>query len=471
VIGLCVFVACCILLVGGGYAYLRWRFSQVHTIELPPDILKEDESGGPMNVLLIGVDSRARIDPGDAAGFCDRPDCSDQTGPSRTDTMMILHVDPEQKKAAIISIPRDLSVTIADGGGTDRINAAYATGGITRLIKTIQANLGVQVNHFAEVDFVGFKSVVDAVGGVKIPFPSPARDLNSRLDIPRAGCVKLDGEQALAYARSRHYQSLDGGRWSAEDPRADFGRIARQQIFLQRIMKQAVSQGLRNPFKLNRLVGIGIKHVTVDSELSTKDIRSLATRFRSLDPDKVDLVTLPTQSIGSVAQGTYRGEQLVRPLAQPLLDRLNGKAVEGGGFFGATAKPSDVRIRVLNGAGTPGLAASVGEDLRVQGYHVVDSGNANNFDYTRTVVRHRPEHPAKAQLLQRALLGGARLVPDSTLQGVDVALVVGADYAGVRAVPTAPGPGSTVPTTTTTLARPEPVPRAKGAPIPLPECG
>jgi hypothetical protein len=309
------------------------------------------------------------------------------------------------------------------------------------------------------------------VGGVKIPFPSPARDLNSRLDVPVAGCVELDGEQALAYARSRHYQSLDGeGHWSADDPRADFGRIARQQIFLQRMMKEAVSAGLRNPFKLNRLVGIGIKHVTVDSKLSTKDISALARRFRSLDPEKVDLVTLPTQSIGSVAQGTYRGEELIRPLAQPLLDRLNGKQAAGGGFFGATAEPGDVRVRVLNGAGTAGLAATVSRDLRAQGYHVVDSGNADNFNYARTVVRHRPEHPAKGQLVEHALINGARRVPDATLQGVDISLIVGRDYAGVQAVPAA-APGSTVSTTTTTIARPEPVPRSKGAPIPLPECG
>ena len=162
----------------------------------------------------------------------------------------------------------------------------------------------------------------------------------------------------------------------------------------------------------------------------------------------------------------------MRPLAQPLIDRLNGKGVVSGGFFGATAKPSDVRVRVLNGAGTTGLAARVTADLRAQGYQVVESGNADKFTYTRSIVRHRPEFPAKGQLVQRALLSGAQLVPDRTLQGVDIALVVGSDYAGVRAVGTSPTtPGSTAPTTTTTIARPEPVPRSKGAPIPLPDCG
>ena len=88
--------------------------------------------------------------------------------------MMILHIDPKQKRAAILSIPRDLVVTIADTNRRDRINTTFTTGEAPRLVKTIQTSLGVQVNHYATVDFVGFKAIVDAVGGVEIPFPSPA---------------------------------------------------------------------------------------------------------------------------------------------------------------------------------------------------------------------------------------------------------------------------------------------------------
>ena len=453
-------------MVGSSYAYLRWRFNQVNKINI--DELEDDKPGEPMNVLLIGTDSRANIAEEDRAKFCERPDCSDQTGPARTDTMMILHIDPKQKKAAILSIPRDLSVTIADTNRTDRINTAFTTGGRERLIKTIQGSLGVQVNHYAEVDFVGFKAIVDAVGGVEIPFPSPARDLFSNLDIKTAGCVKLDGTQALAYARSRHYQQLDGGRWSAEDPRADIGRIERQKVFIQRMMHKAVSQGLRNPFKLNRLVGIGIDHVTIDDELSTKDIRKLAERFRSLDPEKVDLLTLPTTNIGTGSN--YQGEQLSQPLAQVLIDRVNGvDSTQPGGTL--SVKPSDVRVRVLNGAGTTGLAAKVSSDLSAQQFNVVDKGDADNFNYARSVVRYRSDQLAKAQLLQRTLVSGAQLVKDDTLASVDVALVIGRDYSGVQAAPDSVTPTSTAPTTTTTVKRPEPVPQSQGAPIPLPDCG
>jgi LCP family protein required for cell wall assembly len=466
-IGLCVFVALCIVCAGSGYAYLRWRFHQVHKIAVPG--LEPDKPAASMNVLLIGTDSRANIPEEDRKAFCERPDCSDQAGPSRTDTMMILHIDPKQKRAAILSIPRDLVVTIADTNRKDRINTAFTTGEAPRLVKTIQTSLGVQVNHYAEVDFIGFKAIVDAVGGVEIPFPSPARDLKSNLDIKQAGCVKLDGTQALAYARSRHYQQLDGGRWSADDPRADIGRIERQKVFIQRMMKKAVSQGLGNPFTLNRLVGIGIDKVTIDKAFSTKDIYKLAKRFKSLDPTKVDLLTLPTTPIGSGSN--YRGEQLVQPFGQVLIDRINGiDSTQPGGAL--SVKPSDVRVRVLNGAGTAGLASRVSGDLRNQQYNVVDNGNADNFNYARSIIRHRPEALAKAQLLARSLISGAQLVPDATLQGVDVAIVVGRDYAGARpagavTTPTTPG-ATTSSTTSTTLTRPQPVPPSKGAPIPLP---
>ena len=235
------------------------------------------------------------------------------------------------------------------------------------------------------------------------------------------------------------------------------------------MMKKAVSQGLGNPFTLNRLVGIGIDKVTIDKAFSTKDIYKIAKRFRSLDPTKVDLLTLPTTPIGRGSG--YQGEQLSQPLAQVLIDRINGiDSTQPGGAL--SVKPSDVRVRVLNGAGTAGLAGRVAGDLRNQQYNVVDNGNANNFNYARTIVRHRPEALAKAQLLQRSLISGAQLVPDSTLQGVDVAIVVGRDYAGARpagavTTPTSK-PVTPAVTTSTTISRPQPVPPSKGAPIPLP---
>src|SRR5206468_12114941 len=131
-----------------------------------------------------------------------------------------------------------------------------------------------------------------AVGGVAIYVPAPARDFYSDLKIYRAGCVTLTPDQALSWVRSRHYQYYEAGRWH-EDPTSDFGRIQRQQDFIRRLMRRSISKGIRNPLTLNRLIGIAVKNLTIDSAMSSKDILRLGKQFRSLDPQSVSMYTLP----------------------------------------------------------------------------------------------------------------------------------------------------------------------------------
>ena len=310
------------LVVGSAYVYFQWRIDQIERVQVPG--LVPDEPGRVMNVLLVGSDSREGLS-GDAA---DQAGKEELTG-ERSDTIILLHVDPREQKAGILSIPRDLYVPIAGTDGSDRVNTAYAVGGPERLLATVQEGLGIQINHFAEVDFVGFREIVDALGGVSVFVPNPARDKASGLDLPRAGCVELDGEQALAWVRSRHYEYLTGGRW-VEDPRADLGRIARQQDFLRRVMRKAARTGLTHPLRLNRLIGIGVRNLTVDAAMSTSDIASLARRFRTVDPDTVDTLVLPTEP------KTIGGKQVVvlkEPDAKAAVERLNG----GGEVAGAPA--------------------------------------------------------------------------------------------------------------------------------------
>ena len=301
------------LVVGSAYAYFQWRLDQIERV--PVAGLVPDEPGPVMNVLLVGSDSREDLS-GDAA---DQAGKEEVTG-ERSDTIMLLHVDPGQQKAGILSIPRDLYVPIAGTDESDRVNAAFALGGPERLLATVQEGLGIQINHFAEVDFVGFREIVDALGGVSVFVPNPARDTLSGLDLPRAGCVELNGEQALAWVRSRHYEYLTGGRW-AEDPRGDLGRIGRQQDFLRRVMKKAARTGVTSPLRLNRLIGIGVRNLTVDAAMSTSDIASVARRFRTVDPGTVDTLVLPTEP------RTVGGQQVLvlkQPEAKAAVDRLNG---------------------------------------------------------------------------------------------------------------------------------------------------
>ncbi len=160
------------------------------------------------NFLITGADNGACVDPDSpyAPAFGDAE--SGRVG-ERSDTIMVFRVDPAAGRVAVLSFPRDLYVTIADSGNKARINSAYRRDEPQRLIDTIYENFGVGVDHFIQVDFCTFKTLVDAVGGVTVPFEYPARDPNTGLNVPTAGCFTFDGDHALAYVRSRKYEYED----------------------------------------------------------------------------------------------------------------------------------------------------------------------------------------------------------------------------------------------------------------------
>ncbi|HEX2273131.1 MAG TPA: LCP family protein, partial [Acidimicrobiales bacterium] len=457
IIGTTIFLVVFNLVVGGTYAYFQWRLDQINRVHVPG--LDEDVPGQVMNVLLVGSDSRERL-TGPAAAQAGK----EEVGGERSDTIMVLHVDPAQRKAAILSIPRDLYVPIAGTDRSDRVNTAFAVGGPEGLISTLVA-LGIQVNHYAEVDFVGFREIVDAVGGVTVFSPAPARDARSGLEIPRAGCVELDGTQALAYVRSREYETLVDGRWIA-DPRGDLGRIERQQDFVRRVMREAVSTGISSPITLNRLIGIGVKNLTVDATMSTSDITHVARRFRSVDPDSVETLVLPT------APQTIDGKDvLVLEVddAQDEIAKINGQApisppttqapspnvgtTAPGPPSPSTTRPltlADFRVQVLNGTDRKGAAAAVAQDMKAVGVNVVGVGDARPAVYPRTVIRHAPGQEAKARSLQNGLKAGAEVTRDSTLRSADLVLVLGTDFVGFI------NPAAAPPTT----VAPDPAPRS-----------
>jgi LCP family protein required for cell wall assembly len=441
-----IFVAVSIVLAGLGYIYVRWQLGKINRVDIPG--LASDDAGTVMNVLLVGSDSRERVE-GDLAEATGKDDPS--AAGQRSDTIMVLHIDPKQQRAAIVSIPRDLYVPIAGEGYRDRINTAFSVGGAPTLIATIQESLGIEINHYVEVDFAGFERIVNTVGGVKIYVDAPARDSNTGLDIPEAGCVQLDGFQALAYVRSRYYESYEAGEWVADES-SDFGRIGRQQDFIRRMMKKAVSSGVRNPITLNRLINIGVDNVTLDKGMSTRDIMAVARRFQSLNPDTVDMRTLPGElaTVGGASVVLLDDEE-----AQDELDLLAGRAQPGQ----SAVRPGEVQLRVLNGNGGDGAAAKAAFALQQVGFSISGRGDADSFSYRRTVIRYGAGKVERAELLQSYLTSGAELEEDRTLGTVDLALVLGADYSGVRPGP-APAAGGA---SATTQAPPDSAPAPKGA--------
>ena len=258
---------------------------------------------------------------------------------------------------------------------------------------------GIPIHHYIQVDFAGFQELVDVVDGVQVYFANPARDSRSGLDIEETGCVTLDGQQALSYVRSRHFQVYEDGRWRS-DGSADLGRISRQQDFIVRALRRAVDQGVRNPVTLDRLVNAGLDTVTVDDLLTADDIIDLgaglpraSTRARS---------TCTRSRSCRATSAARRSSGCVDEQAQPTLDRFRGTDT-------GDLRPADVRVRVLNGSGITGQAGQAGDDLAAVGFGAAGTGEAERFDVTETLVRYTAGGEAKADLVARYLDPSARL--------------------------------------------------------------
>jgi LCP family protein required for cell wall assembly len=424
-----------------GLGYVLRKAERLPRVELTGVLDEPTESGGPQNYLIVGIDSASRL-PGNDPVRIGR----DVT--LHSDTIMILRIDPASERAALLSLPRDLLVPIPGTGTSRRINVAIEQGGAPLLIRTIGENFGIPINHYVQVDFASFRGLVEAIDGVPVYIPRPARDDEVGLDFPDVGCRMLDPTDSLAYVRSRHYQERIGNRW-VEDPRSDLGRIARQQDFIRRALSRAIERGARNPGTLDQLIDVGLSGVTVDSELTAGDIFALGRKFRSFNPD-----SLLTYSVTGTPD-TVNGAAILRlnegPETEATLAIFRG---------GATAElpPAAVRLTVRNGTGASRQGAETAAALQAVGFNATVSGDEPGGGADGTVIRYPPDQPAAADLLARWLVSGARLEPTEGATGIE--LVTGVDWQGVRdqAAPststtteaTLPAPTSTTTTTAPT---------------------
>jgi polyisoprenyl-teichoic acid--peptidoglycan teichoic acid transferase len=265
----------------------------------------DDTEGDPLPQLEI-VDGAAQnwlitgIDNGDCVAEGDLPDADigdrTQLG-ERTDTIMVIRVDPGNNQAAILSFPRDLWVKLAGTNREGRINTAWQGKDPSRLIQTIEQAFLVPIDHVLSVDFCAFKAIVTAVGGVKVSFDAPVRDRAVGFQIPAAGCYVLGAEESLDYVRSRKYQTQDAsGRW-VEDPAADLGRISRQQDFIRRTVQRAFNVGARDPRVAWDLLNAAIDYVITDDATTPRGLLSLGQAMRNLDPDQIATYTVEWRSI------------------------------------------------------------------------------------------------------------------------------------------------------------------------------
>ncbi|GAA4223542.1 LCP family protein [Actinomadura meridiana] len=242
---------------------------------------------GTENWLLVGSDSRADAATTGEGNKVWKP------GQQRTDTIMLLHLPADRKKAYVLSFPRDSWVDIP-GYGNQKINAAFSFGGPKLLIETVEGLTGIRVDHYGAIDFEGFKSMTDALGGVTVNIKQSVYD-PARKKQWTAGKQKLNGEEALLFVRQRYNL-----------PNGDFDRIKRQQAFLGALAKQAADRGtLTNPLKLDRFLSALTKSISVDEGVSGGNLRSLALSMRSVRASDVMFMTTPHKGTG------MRGKQSV----------------------------------------------------------------------------------------------------------------------------------------------------------------
>ena len=309
--------------VGLVYGYVRYRLDQIKTINGLP--LARGASGGggssgglsPMNILLVGDNSRVGLSPSEAAKF----GTTDQAGGSHSDVTMVLHLDPARGTASLLSIPRDLFVPLPPtniSGPVGKIDSALNgsnyqySDGAAQLITTIQDDFGIPINHYVQINFDGFQRTIDALGGLDMYFPTPLYDIDAALRITKPGCLHLSGSTALAVVRSRHLQYFQAGddpynpsSWTQEMA-SDLARIQRDHTFLRILAATVTSQGITADLgKLNNVVGAVINQVTVDPGLKGELI-PLVKRFRRINLDAVAQLTLPVSVVPDI-QYRYQG--------------------------------------------------------------------------------------------------------------------------------------------------------------------
>jgi len=240
-----------------------------------------------LNVLVMGSDTREGANGAGIGGET----------PGLSDTTILLHLSANRQFAYGVSLPRDAMVNRpacvkkgghgTDPGGLTQFNAAYAIGGPTCTVKTVESLTGIRIDHFVVIDFVGFKNMVNAIGGVTICVPDAVDDTVGNISLP-AGTYKVTGQQALDYVRVRH----DIGA-----PTGDIGRMKRQQSFIAAMIKKVVSAGtLTNPVRLFNFLNAATSSLATDAGFANlKQLAALGKSLKNIGLDNVQFVTVPWQ--------------------------------------------------------------------------------------------------------------------------------------------------------------------------------
>ena len=272
-----------------------------------------------VNYLIVGSDTREGLSRAEIKRL--RVGGTDVAAGKRSDTMLLIHISKKRDKAAIISIPRDTYALIPEhkSSTSDRvipaahskINSAYNWGGAPLLIQTLEEMSGLRIDHYLEINFVGFVRMVDALGGIEVCTKRDINDPKSHLVLP-AGRHNLDGIDSLKYVRTRLFDGL-----------GDLGRMKRQQEFAGAMLRKATSAGvLLNPVKMVDFINSALASVTVDAGLSQNDLLTLGKQLRNLSASNVKTLTIPLKYYNYNQNGVTAAVLWDPVLAPELFERI-----------------------------------------------------------------------------------------------------------------------------------------------------
>jgi hypothetical protein len=279
------------------------------------------------------------------------------------------------------------------------------------------------VNDYAIVNFAGFRKLVDQIDGVPVYFPNPARDLASFFDMPTAGCHVLNGEEALNYVRSRHYEEKIDGSWR-QDNRNDYGRTERQRDFLILALERLTSRGGRNPSTMRRLLNTAIDNhaMTLDDKLTAKDLLDIGRAFGDFRPEYLQRFLLPVS--GYVTNGGAAVVGLVDDEAAPILDVFRG--------LGNTTQPDQITVRVADNRGRVTEATTPAHLLTDAGFRVSTAARTQTAP-GRTTVQFTSDQRNAAIVLGRHL--AVTPVFQHIIGDRNLTLIVSTDFQGLRPAP------------------------------------
>ena len=429
------------------YRHLNSNITHVATHFAADHKRPPPEPGKAENILLIGSDTRA---------FKGGAQYGAEIGGARSDTTILVHISADGKHAVLVSIPRDtyahipscqLTKTTTSQPEWNKFNVAFSVGGPSCTIALVENLTHLRIDHFVEVNFAGFKKMVDALGGVRVclthPIDDPVRTnpatggtIGSGL-VVNAGWHKFNGTEALGFVRAR-YAVGDG---------SDLGRIKNQQTFLSAVIRKAESTGLIfHPLSLYHFLDAATKSIETDPGFGLAQLKDLAGKLHGLKAGKVSLLTVPLENINAYVNIGGLQQSVVywdKPRADALFTALRkdqplpGTEPKPAPSASSTptpliVAPSQIHVRELNGTGKKNFANQVAQQLAAKGFIIDGVSDADASDYTTSIVRYGVDKVESSQTLAASVTGAQRQ-RDATL-GSTLELIVGSDFSGVQSV-------------------------------------